>query len=188
PPPPASPPALPQALPPAPVPAPPPAPIPAPAPVPPPEATAAPLAEPPAPPAPEPDADTDTVVVFTNIPPARCTRCATLKITVVPNGQLMIERGRWDASHSVWEHRRTYAAEPMARAAAFVARLAGWRGAADSTCTDFAQGGVAIEWIAPGRQDRVRLSFACLGAASEALRRAPDVLGRRDIVFPWDQR
>ena len=47
-----------------------------------------------------------------------------------------------------------------------------------------------IEWIAAGQYDKARFAFGCparrASQLADTLRHAPDVLGLRRVVFPWN--
>jgi hypothetical protein len=166
----------------------------------------APVAPPPAPPrraplpapaipqAAEAPATNHAVIVFANIPGSDCGACETVKISVTPGGQVLIEHSFAAADK---RYKRQMARVSPARAAAFAARLAAYRSAqaqadADAIACPAAptrEDGVMVEWIEAGRDDRFAFAFRCAPRAAsplaEALRRAPDALGLGQLVFPW---
>lgn len=136
------------------------------------------------------------VIVFANSPGAHCGSCETLKISVAPSGQVLIERGYWAENHSSWRYKRSVAHVGATRAAAFAASLSGNRpdgaqalaGIADCPGPVGEQGGLAIEWIEAERHDRLTVNFSCPpgrnSPTAEQLRHAPELLGLRQIAVP----
>lgn len=136
----------------------------------------------------------DAIIIFANTPGAHCGTCETLKISVAPSGQVLIERGSWaSATHGNWRYKRSRADVGPSRAAAFAAslsahrpvgeQLAGGRCSAPATGDD----GLSIEWIEANRHDRLVVKFGCVAdnaQIAEGLRHAPDSLGLRQLDFP----
>lgn len=148
-----------------------------------------------APPAPDSvPASDDAIIIFANIPGAHCVTCETLKLSVAPSGQVLMERGSWAAGRRDWHYRRSRTQVTPARAVAFAASLSADRPAGDSRkgagCATPATGdeGLSIEWIDAGRHDRLIAKFGCAGDGSsqiaERLRHAPDLLGLRSLILP----
>ena len=143
-------------------------------------------------------ASSDAVIVFTNTPDARCRACETLKITVTPSGTVLMERGEWLGDHRNWRYKRSVAHVGPARAAQFAASLSGDRPVGDQllisgpTCPGPASedDGLVIEWIDADQHDQLTFNFRCPARrdspVAERLRRAPDLLGVSQIVFPWN--
>ena len=134
------------------------------------------------------------IVIFANVPGAQCGRCETVKISVAPSGQVLIERTYLAGS---WHYKHQFAHVEPARAAAFAARLSAYRGgggqpmANASTCAAPATAGdgVSVEWLEAGRRDRFAFNFACTRDSdrqvADALRHAPDLLGLGWLAIPW---
>jgi hypothetical protein len=144
-------------------------------------------------------AATDAVIVFANIPGTQCGACETLKISVTPSGSVLIERGHWDSGHTSWHYERSKAQVGPARAADFAGRVGAYRAAGDQTlaggpaCPEpvAEDDGLTIEWVAAGQYDQARFNFGCparrASQLADTLRHAPDVLGLRQLVFPWSK-
>lgn len=138
------------------------------------------------------------IIVFANAPGTHCSTCETVKISVAPSGGVLIERGHWDSGHRAWRYRRAMAHVEPARAVDFAARLGAYRQAGERVLTggtacpgpSAGDDGLTIEWIAASRHDLLTVRFGCpAGRASslaETLRHAPDLLGLRQVAFPWD--
>ena len=127
-----------------------------------------------------------TIIIFANVPGARCGACETIKMSVAPSGKVLIERG-YGAEES-WRYKRSTAHVRAERAAAFAARLAAMRpvGRQDLACPAPGQGeGLNIEWIEAGRHDQLTLAPGCDTASLAALLHAPDLLGLSQVTFPW---
>jgi hypothetical protein len=132
------------------------------------------------------------IIIFANTPGTHCGACETLKISVAPSGKVLIERGHWTGGNADWRYRKSVAHVPPARAAAFAARVNAYRPVGTSAgpaCAATADDGVALEWIGADRHDRLTVTFACAGQPNsqmaDALRHAPDLLGLRQLDFPW---
>ncbi|WP_206241321.1 hypothetical protein [Novosphingobium terrae] len=166
----------------------------APAPVREPIPDAAPVAAAPPPPPPAAPAEAaapgsaNAIVTFASTPGTHCGACETLKISVSPGGKVLIERGHFSGG-SDWRYRRYTARVKPEQAAAFSARLTAYRpqGRQLAACTAPAgrDSGVVVEWFEMGRHDQLNVSFACNAQIAEAMRSAPDLLGLKQLDFPW---
>ncbi len=129
------------------------------------------------------------IVTFASTPGTQCGACESLKISVSPGGKVLIERGHFTGSNTDWRYRRYTARVTPERAAAFSARLAAYRpqGRQLAACTAPAgsDSGVIVEWFEMGRHDQLNVSFACNAQIAEAMRSAPDLLGLKQLDFPW---
>ncbi|MDE1918683.1 MAG: hypothetical protein KGJ57_22025 [Sphingomonadales bacterium] len=135
------------------------------------------------------------IVIFSNVPGTHCGDCETLRISVAPSGKILIERGH--GAEESWRYRRSVAHVRPDRAKAFLARVAAVRPmgretlAAGPACPAGARDdALAIEWIEAERHDELTVPLSC-GARREdsaisALLHAPDLLGLRQLVFPWN--
>ena len=137
----------------------------------------------------------DAVIVFANSPGARCGTCDTLKISVAPSGQVLVEHGQWAGASHTWRYKRSVAHVGPARAAAFAAGLSGDRPTgtrltSGAPCLGAAaeEDGLIIEWIEAERHDMLTFQFGCPAGRNsqmaERLRHAPDLLGLRGLVWP----
>ena len=143
---------------------------------------------------PEPD---NAIIIFTNTPGEHCGTCETVKISVAPSGKMLIEHGGWDSDHRNWRYWRTVADVGPARAAAFAASLKADRPtgeqvlASGATCSapTTQDDGLRIEWLAAQRHDLLTAKFNCPAQRdsqlADRLRHAPDLLGLRQLRFPW---
>lgn len=142
-------------------------------------------------------ATANATIIFANLPGARCGSCETLKISVTSSGQVLMERGYWTGDHSKWSYKRTVAHVGAERAAAFAASLSADRPSGARlldggiACMAAVQDdGLAVEWIEAERHDRLTVKYTCPAGrntpVAERLRRAPDLLGLRGVVFPED--
>lgn len=132
------------------------------------------------------------VIVFANITGENCGACDRVKLSVTPSGEVLIEH---TYLASDWRYRRQITHVPPASAAAFANRLSALRLSPDQAdapaCTGPApqDDGVMIEWIEAGRHDQFTFRFGCAArrnsALADMLRHAPDALGLRRVVFPW---
>lgn len=103
-------------------------------------------------------------------PPSECKDCETVRLSVSPTGEVLIERGNWDMIHQKWVYRRTPTKTRPRNANAFIAALDGDRplgikavsGNAGCTAPESDAGGsVALRWVDGLRDDRLNVSFAC---------------------------
>ncbi|MFD2783699.1 hypothetical protein ACFS32_24690 [Novosphingobium pokkalii] len=103
-------------------------------------------------------------------PPSACKDCETVRLSVSPTGEVLIERGQWDVIHQKWDYRRTPTKTKAQNAAAFIAAMAPDRplgvkaisgNEACTATTGDAGGGVALRWVDGLRDDRLTVSFAC---------------------------
>jgi hypothetical protein len=145
---------------------------------------------PPAPPAePATPGSANAIVTFASTPGTQCGACETVKISVSPGGKVLIERGHFNGNNSDWRYRRYPARVSPDRAAAFTARLAAYRpqGRQMATCSAPAgqDSGVTVEWFEMGRHDQLNVTFACDAQVAEAMRSAPELLGLKQLDFPW---
>lgn len=145
---------------------------------------------PPAPPAePATPGSANAIVTFASTPGTQCGACETVKISVSPGGKVLIERGHFNGNNSDWRYRRYPARVAPDRAAAFAARLAAYRpqGRQLAACTAPAgrDSGVIVEWFEMGRHDQLNVTFACDPQIAEAMRSAPELLGLKQLDFPW---
>jgi hypothetical protein len=62
--------------------------------------------------------------VVTVSPPSACKDCETVRLSVSPTGEVLIERGQWDVIHQKWDYRRTPTKTKAQNAAAFIAAMA----------------------------------------------------------------
>lgn len=119
-------------------------------------------------------------LVFTHSPDPRCTDCETLKLTVSPSGEVLIERSHWDQGHIKWHYRRTTARTTPDRAASFAAFLAAPcqpSGPASATPSETT---VTVGWIAPSGTGQQTLAGPC----AARLAPAPDRLGLPQLALP----
>ena len=108
-------------------------------------------------------------MIVTVSPPTACKDCETVRLSVSPTGEVLIERGSWDIVHQKWVYRRTPTKTRGQNADAFIAALAGDRplgvkaisGTEGWTATGDAGGNVALRWVDGMRDDRLTVSFAC---------------------------
>jgi hypothetical protein len=136
------------------------------------------------------------IIIYANTHGAHCGTCETLKLSVAPSGQVLVERGYWGAGHNNWRYKRSVAQVGPDRAAAFAASLSGDRPAGAQVLASSVacpvpaadNDGLVIEWIEAERHDLLTLKFGCpAGRNSELaarLRHAPDLLGLRELAFP----
>lgn len=139
----------------------------------------------------------NATIVFTNVPDANCGACETLKVSVTPSGQVLIEDGHWAGNGRNWVYKRSVAHVAPDRVAAFAASLSSNRPAGEQllsggpTCPGPAteDDGLTIEWIEADRHDLLTFNFRCPARRdspfAERLRHAPDALGLHQLVFPW---
>jgi|GEM_PF-5654038 len=117
-----------------------------------------------------------STIVITATPAPACAQCETIKMTVSPVGDVLVERSSWDAGHRKWRYRRFPQRTTPAKAAAFATALASDRplgvkaASGDEACADGATGGatLALRWIDGARDDRLDLRFACSAYAGSA--------------------
>jgi hypothetical protein len=154
-------------------------------------------------PAPEPaigPATDSAIIILANTPGARCGACETVKISVAPSGQVLIERGHW-AGVNNWSYKRSVVHVGATRAAAFAASLSADRPTGQHVQTGGANcpsasanggaaqsGGLVVEWIEADRHDLLNVPSGCRAGpgsqVAERLRHAPDLLGLHGLVFP----
>jgi len=137
-----------------------------------------------------------TTIVYTIAPTDRCATCQMVRITVSPTGEVLIERGNWDAAGLKWRYRGATSRVKRNTANAFAAALEVERpvGEKSRVVTGLAcdmpirDDSLTIEWIEFGRKDRLTVKLDCTvqgdSRTVERLRRMPNILGLPTIAVP----
>lgn len=151
---------------------------------------------PPPPPPPVVYPNTEATIAFTMRPAEHCATCQTVKITVSPTGEVLVERGAWDITQQDWKYEHATSKVKRPKVNAFAANLNFDRPIGNKALTtpgvdcrlSTREESLTIEWMEYGRHDQLDVTFDCSAGGdtqlAQRLRHMPNVLGLRKIAVP----